>query len=121
MTKPNQIWKCEVCGNIVEVLHEGADSLVCCGQPIVLQEEHGISQEGKEKHVPVVDGENVKIGSVAHPMVDDHYIEWIEVQTDSGKIFRVNLKPGDEPSANFCEAGFKVVRAYCNKHGLWKI
>ncbi len=126
MTKINQIWKCEVCGNIIEILHEGADSLVCCKQPMVLQEEHGKSQEGKEKHVPIIEkdaeGIVVKIGSVLHPMDEEHYIEWIEISTEKGSSKKF-LKPGEEPVAKFpvkVDVSEISARAYCNLHGLWK-
>ena len=117
MTEILQVWKCEICGNIVEVVHEGADALVCCGQPMNLQEEK-IRDEGNEKHVPVIEGKIVKIGSVEHPMEEAHYIEWIEA-IDGEKSSKVFLKPGDKPEAEFC---FDVVgvKAYCNLHGLWK-
>ena len=118
MTSKNQIWKCEVCGNIIEVLHEGADSLVCCNQPMVLQEEHTEDPEKGEKHIPVIEGKKVKIGSIPHPMDEDHYIEWIEV-INKDKIPKKFLKPGDAPEAEFC-AEPTSARAYCNLHGLWK-
>lgn len=125
MTELNQIYKCEVCGNIVEVTHTGAGELVCCGQPMKLQEEK-TEDEGKEKHVPVIEekGEgkiNVKIGSVPHPMEEKHYIEWIEVICDLG-AFKYYLKPGDKPEVKFFLGDIKdyQVRAYCNVHGLWK-
>ncbi len=118
MTKRNQIWKCGVCGNIVEVLHEGADALVCCGQPMKLKEE---SSEGEyaEKHAPVIEENKVKVGSVEHPMEDTHYIEWIEATCEKGFKIKSYLKPGQKPEAEFC---FKPVsaRMYCNIHGLWK-
>lgn len=117
MTQKGQIWKCDVCGNVVEVLHEGADSLVCCGQPMRLFDEK-VSDEGNEKHVPVIDGKKVVVGSVEHPMEEEHYIEWIEA-SDGNRTSRVFLKPGDMPEVEFC---FEVVsaRIYCNIHGLWK-
>jgi len=123
MTEKLQIYKCKICGNIVEVLHEGAGELVCCGQPMVLREENAVDA-AKEKHVPVVEktagGVKVKVGSVAHPMEEKHYIEWIEIITD-GKAYRQFLKPGDVPEATFdIEAGDVTVREYCNLHGLWK-
>ena len=118
MTKINQIWKCEVCGNIVEILHEGADSLVCCKKPMVLQEEHGKEQEGKEKHVPIIEGNNVKVGSIPHPMEDKHYIEWIEAVGNNNEEGIVFLKPGQDPEAEFSFAPTSA-RAYCNMHGLW--
>ncbi len=119
MTKLNEIYKCEVCGNIVEMVHDGAGELVCCGQPMKLQVEKK-EDEGNEKHVPVYEsGEScgiVKVGSVPHPMEEDHYIEWIEVVSDE-KVVRKTLKPGEAPEKKFCLKG--KVRAYCNKHGLW--
>ena len=123
MTKRLQIYKCKVCGNIVEVLHEGAGELVCCGQPMTLREENTVDA-AKEKHVPVVEktagGVKVKVGSVAHPMEEKHYIEWIEIISD-GKAYRQFLKPGDAPEATFdIEAGDVTAREYCNLHGLWK-
>lgn len=122
MTTKTQIWKCNVCGNIVEVLHEGADSLVCCGQPMKLFEENTIDAS-KEKHVPVIEktkkGFLVKIGSIPHPMEEAHYIEWIEAVGKNGKRCRKFLKPRDKPEAEFC---FEVIEAreLCNLHGLWK-
>jgi len=119
MTKRGQIWKCNICGNIVEVLHEGADSLVCCGQPMNLMKENADDSASKEKHVPVIKGKKVLVGSVAHPMEEKHYIEWIEATGETEEIDKIFLKPGDKPEAEF---KFKVVsaRAYCNLHGLWK-
>lgn len=118
MTQKNQIWKCNICGNIIEVLHEGADSLVCCGQPMQLQSEN-TTDAAKEKHVPVIEGNKVRVGSVPHPMQPEHYIEWIEATSSSGETARIFLKPGDAPQAEFC---FQPVsaREYCNLHGLWK-
>ena len=117
MTSRGQVWKCNVCGNVIEVLHEGADALVCCGEPMVLQKENVV--DAVEKHVPVIFGNKVVVGSVEHPMEDSHYIEWIESFDDKGFGMKVFLKPGDKPIAEF---GFSVVsaRAYCNLHGLWK-
>lgn len=114
MTKQKQIYKCNVCGNIVEVLHSGQGQLVCCGQPMELQIEKEVD-EGKEKHIPVIEGGKIKVGEVPHPMEESHYIEWIEV--DNCKIF---LKPGDKPEAEFNVKENSSVRIYCNIHGLWK-
>lgn len=118
MTQLKQVYKCNVCGNIVEVVHSGAGQLVCCGQPMELQAEKEVD-EGKEKHVPVIErtvsGILVKVGAVAHPMEEGHYIEWIEANN-----CRVFLKPGDSPSAEFNISGDVLVRIYCNIHGLWK-
>lgn len=118
MTSQKQIWKCNICGNIIEVLHEGADALVCCGQPMVLQKENTVDAS-KEKHVPVIEGNKVKIGSIPHPMEETHYIEWIEATNEKGETSKVFLKPGDKPEAEFCFE-IKEARAYCNLHGLWK-
>ena len=123
MTKRLQIFKCEICGNIVEVLHTGIGELVCCGQPMVLQKEK-TEDEGNEKHVPVIErtekGIKVKVGTVTHPMEENHYIEWIEVISD-GRAYRKFLNPGDSPEADFAISHDKVkAREYCSVHGLWK-
>jgi superoxide reductase len=123
MTERLQIYKCEVCGNIVEVLHEGQGELVCCEQPMKLYVENTVDA-AREKHVPVMEktatGAKVKVGSVAHPMEEKHYIEWIEVIVD-GKAYRQFLKPGDEPEATFDVREEKITaREYCNLHGLWR-
>src|SRR3989344_3115966 len=121
MTQLNQIWKCEICGNIVEVVHSGADSLVCDEQPMKLFKEQTKKDEPKlgEKHVPVISGRKVKIGSVEHPMLAEHYIECIEAVSASGERARKFLRPGDKPETEFC---FNVVsaRELCNLHGFWK-
>lgn len=116
MTEPNQIYKCNICGNIVEVLHTGKGTLVCCGQNMELQQEQSTG-EYAEKHAPVIEGNKVKIGSVPHPMEEKHYIEWIEIFSN-GKVYRKYLKPGDKPEAEF-ELTPKKARMYCNIHGLW--
>jgi superoxide reductase len=118
-----QIYKCAVCGNIVEVLHGGAGELVCCGEPMKLYKENTVDA-AKEKHVPVIEkvpeGWKVKVGSVPHPMEDKHYIEWIELVVGN-KAYRQFLKPGDKPEATFCiDAKTVTAREYCNLHGLWK-
>ncbi|NIT37224.1 MAG: desulfoferrodoxin [candidate division Zixibacteria bacterium] len=123
MAERLQIYKCGVCGNIVEVVHGGAGELVCCGEPMKLYEEN-TTDAAVEKHVPVSEpaehGIKVMVGSVAHPMEEAHYIEWIEVVAD-GKAYREFLKPGDPPEATFCvDAEDVVLREYCNLHGLWK-
>jgi superoxide reductase len=117
------IYKCELCGHVVEVMHEADGQLVCCGQPMKLMIENTVDA-AKEKHVPVIEktaqGYKVSIGSVLHPMEEKHYIEWIELLAD-GKAYRAFLKPGDEPVAVFCiEATQVSAREYCNLHGLWK-
>jgi superoxide reductase len=123
MTQRLQVYKCEVCGNIVEVLHEGAGELVCCGQPMKLLVANTVDA-AQEKHVPVIEktagGVKVKVGSVAHPMEEKHYIEWIEIVAD-GKAYRQFLKPGDAPEATFNIMANKIeAREHCNIHGLWK-
>ena len=123
MTKQNEIYKCPMCGNIIEVLHTGAGALVCCGQPMDLIKENTVDA-AQEKHVPVLEktdaGYKVSVGSVAHPMEDKHWIEWIELVAGS-VVLRQDLKPGDAPEAVFCtDAAEVTARAYCNLHGLWK-
>ncbi len=122
MTGLLEIYKCEVCGNIVEMIHTGQGQLVCCGQPMKNFKENTVDA-AKEKHVPVkevVDGGlKVKVGSVAHPMEDKHFIEWIEIVAD-GKSYRQFLKPGEAPEAFFPVSGEFTAREYCNLHGLWK-
>ncbi len=123
MTELKQIYKCNICGNIVEVLHAGVGQLVCCGQPMELLKEK-TEDVGLEKHVPVIEKSNgkvkVKVGSVPHPMEDKHWIEWIELVAD-GKVYRKFLNPGDSPEADFeIEAENITAREYCNLHGLWK-
>ncbi|MBN1573379.1 MAG: desulfoferrodoxin [Deltaproteobacteria bacterium] len=124
MTERLQIYKCEVCGNIVEVLHEGVGELVCCKQPMKLYKENTVDA-AKEKHVPVSEktseGLLVKVGEVPHPMEEKHYIEWVEVIDDKGRAYRRFLKPGDSPEASFNISGSGLtVREYCNIHGLWR-
>jgi superoxide reductase len=124
MAEVMQVYKCNVCGNIVEVLHGGAGELVCCGEPMKLMTENTVDA-AKEKHVPVIektaDGWRVTVGAVAHPMEEKHYIEWIELIAD-GIVYRAVLKPGDKPEAEFKVKAAKVsAREYCNLHGLWKV
>jgi len=123
MTEVLQVYKCTVCGNVVEVLHAGRGKLVCCEQPMVMMDVKK-TEEGSEKHLPVIErtGNTIKIrvGSVPHPMEEKHYIEWIEV-IDDGCAHRKQLRPVDEPEAEFTVMADKVkVRAYCNVHGLWQ-
>ena len=123
MRKKMQVYKCNECGNIVEVLHGSAGTLSCCGKPMALIEENTVDA-AKEKHVPVVeagDGKiTVKVGSAPHPMEDAHHIEWVEVIEDD-MLKRVYLKPGEGPEAHFCcGTDAAIARAYCNLHGLWK-
>jgi len=123
MAEKLQIYKCMVCGNIVEVLTPAAGELVCCGQPM----ENLVAKtadQGKEKHVPIIEklesGVKVKVGSVPHPMEDNHYIEWIEILAD-GKTYRQFLNPGDAAEAVFnIQADEIAAREHCTVHGLWK-
>jgi len=131
MTEKNQIYKCNVCGNVVEILHAGAGELVCCNEPMVLLEEK-TKDEGQEKHLPVIeklpedvcrggDGYKIKVGEVDHPMEEEHFIEWIEIKAEDGKRGKKYLKPGDAPEAEFyTKKKILEIRAYCNIHGLWK-
>ena len=123
MTELMQVYKCEVCGNIVEMVHASKGELVCCGKPMKLMEENTVDA-AREKHVPVIEkaahGIKVKVGSAAHPMEEKHYIEWIQVIAD-GKVYRQFLKPGEAPEAEFCIDADKITaREYCNLHGHWK-
>ena len=118
-----QVYKCIVCGNIVEVLHGGPGELVCCGKPMKLFKENTVDA-AREKHVPVIEktdkGIRVKVGSVPHPMTPEHWIEWVELLAD-GKAYRQFLKPGEPPEAFFPVVAQKVsAREWCNLHGLWK-
>ena len=121
-----QVYKCDICGNIVEVMHAGKGVLACCNQPMKLMAENTV-EASLEKHVPVTektqDGVTVKVGSVPHPMDEKHYIEWIEIAIDGpdGAIQRQYLKPGQNPNASFIvEEGTVTAREYCSLHGLWK-
>ncbi|HNX96870.1 MAG TPA: desulfoferrodoxin [Candidatus Aminicenantes bacterium] len=123
MSERNQVYKCALCGQIVEVIHGGEGELVCCGQPMKPMVANTVDA-AKEKHVPVIertaDGVWVKVGSVAHPMEEKHYIEWIELVVD-GRFHRQYLNPGDKPEAFFPVKGTALAaREYCNLHGLWK-
>jgi len=123
MTQARQIYKCEICGNIVEVVHASGGILVCCGQPMTLKTEN-TQDAAVEKHVPVIEkiegGIRVLVGAVEHPMTVDHHIEFIEVHTEN-KVYRKYLKPGEKPVAEFkLEEEVLFVREYCNLHGLWK-
>lgn len=122
MTKIREIYRCPECGNIVEIVSGGAD-LACCGKPMRLMKEN-TTDAAKEKHVPVVEavegGYKVSVGSVEHPMQPEHYIQWIELLTDTD-VLRHELKPGEKPEATFkTDAKAVAAREYCNLHGLWK-
>lgn len=122
MTKVNEIYKCEVCGNTVEMVFSGMGQMICCGKPMNLMVEKETAETGTEKHKPVItmnQGIEIKVGSIPHPMEDAHHIEWIEIIDTKGKVTRKPLKPGEEPVGNFCIEDLTIARAYCNIHGLW--
>lgn len=123
MPKRLEVYKCQHCGNIIEVMVGGGANIVCCGEEMQLQAENTVDA-AKEKHVPVIEKGNgtitVKVGSVAHPMEEKHYIQWIELIAD-GTVYRQFLQPGQAPEATFCVTAENVTaREYCNLHGHWK-
>ena len=123
MSKRNEVYKCNLCGNIVEVVVEGGNTPTCCGETMQLLKEN-TTDGAKEKHVPVIEkidgGYRVSVGSVEHPMTAEHYIQWIELITEDG-VLRKYLKPEDKPVAEFkTDAENVYAREYCNLHGLWK-
>jgi len=123
MAERDQVYKCERCGNLINVVHGGAGKMVCCGEEMKLLEPNTVDA-AQEKHVPVIDktGNTVKVavGGVAHPMEAEHYIETISVLTDK-RLYRAYLSPGDKPEAVFViDEDVTSARAYCNIHGLWK-
>ncbi len=122
--KNAEVYKCEICGNIVMTIHEGAGTLVCCGQDMTLMTENTVDA-AFEKHIPVIaqDGDmvTVKVGETAHPMIEKHYIEWIELSVGTMRLYK-KLQADEQPEAVFCIAGLAgslQARAYCNLHGLW--
>lgn len=122
MTKLNEIYKCEKCGNIVEMVHGGPGALVCCGTEMLKMDEKTADMT-TEKHVPVItikeNEVHVFVGSTEHPMLENHFIEWIEVIADN-KVYRKHLTPGQKPEATFCIKASRITaREYCNVHGLW--
>ncbi len=123
MTKQKQVYRCSICGNIVEVMHPSDGILSCCGQPMDLLIENA-KDAALEKHVPVIDkidgGYKVTVGSVEHPMLQEHHIEWIELITEN-QVMRKYLHPGEKPVAVFMTDAMEVTaREYCNIHGHWK-
>jgi len=126
MTENKEVYRCNICGNIVEVLHLGTGKLICCENQMELlkEKEEGT---GSEKHLPVLEetdkGIKIKVGSLPHPMEDNHCIEWVEVIADN-KIYRKVFKPGDKPEAEFDIKPGDVeqieLREYCSIHGLWR-
>lgn len=127
MTSRNQIYKCEHCGIVVSVIQPGGGALVCCGTEMQLMEEKTAEQEGKEKHVPVVEVEGntvtVRVGSIPHPMEENHYIQLIQLLQNDKVIMGKSLNPGEEPKVVFCNIENTEnlsAREICNIHGLWK-
>jgi len=123
MISREQVYKCNICGNIIEILHAGGGELVCCGEPMELLREK-TADAALEKHVPVIEktasGTKVRVGQVSHPMEEKHFIEWVEILAD-GNVYRKFLKPGDKPEAEFKIDNKEVTaREYCSVHGLWK-
>ncbi len=125
MTKVRELYKCEVCGNVVEVVNEGAPALVCCEQDMKRLEAK-TEDKGNEKHVPVIsqegDGIIVQVGEIDHPMEGEHYIKFIEVMTED-KVLRAELEPGQKPEAyfNIEKSAVIAAREYCTIHGLWEV
>lgn len=115
-------YRCERCGNIVALIRNGGGALSCCGQAMTKLEPNS-TDAAQEKHVPAVTREDgklvVKVGSVPHPMIPEHSIQWIALETE-GKLRFAFLKPGEEPKATFCDTEHGTAYAYCNLHGLWK-
>jgi len=118
MVNRKEIYKCEICGNIVEIINGVDEEIFCCGLPMKLQEANSVDASN-EKHVPVIDGKKVIIGSVAHPMGEEHYIEWIEAIGKDGRISKKYLNPNEKPEVEFSFIPISA-RAYCNLHGLWQ-
>ena len=123
MTKRLQLYKCEICGNIVEIMHEGMPALVCCNQKMKLLKEN-TTDAALEKHVPFIEkiegGYKINVGEVEHPMTEDHYIEWIQLLTEN-EVYTKFLSPDEKPEAVFKTNAVKVTaREYCNLHGNWK-
>lgn len=126
MAKIKEIYKCFACGNVIEVFAGGDGELVCCGEPMKLMTENTVDA-AKEKHVPVIEkidgGYKVKVGSVEHPMTEDHYIQFIEFRCDCSNSCIKVLTPDDQPHAEFecsCKPESVSAREHCNIHGLWK-
>lgn len=120
----SKFYVCKVCGNLIEVVEEGGGTLVCCNQPMVELKANTV-EASFEKHIPVVEIQdgivNVKVGSIDHPMTEEHHISWIYLKYEGGSQ-RIKLNPGMKPEASFCICDAKSIEvyAYCNLHGLWK-
>ena len=125
IAKVGEVYKCEVCGNVVSIIEEGPGTLVCCNTDMILLEEQTIEKEGNEKHVPVVEIEGnkviVKVGNVEHPMEENHFIEMIQLLRNNKLVAEKRLFPNDKPKAEFFIENPDNIRAraLCNMHGLW--
>lgn len=120
MTKHLELYKCEICGNIVQIMHEGEGELICCGKPMTKLTPHTIEEEMNEKHVPVFIEDKVQVGSTPHPMVKEHYIEFIQCMTADKKYIQTKfLHPEHAPDMNLDKQDYTLAREYCNIHGLW--
>ncbi len=121
MTKKLELYRCEICGNIVQIMHEGMDALVCCGEPMNKIDSHGIEEEMKEKHVPAfLNEQEIQIGSEPHPMTPEHHIEFIQAMSEDKKhVYTKFLEITDEPKMKINNQ-YKKAREYCNIHGLWQ-
>ncbi len=119
-----KFYLCTHCGNLVEVVKEGGAPLMCCGQKMTALTPNTV-EASAEKHLPMVTAEdgavNVNVGSVNHPMIAEHHIMWVYLETDKGG-YRKNLTAGEDPNVTFCLQDEKAIAvyAYCNLHGLWK-
>ena len=120
MTNLLELYRCEICGNIVQVMQNGNGELVCCGKPMALLSPHNISEEKQEKHVPVIDGDKIKIGSEPHPMINEHYIQFIQAMSEDKKeIITKFLSPDQTPEMHTDTSKYHKAIEYCNIHGLW--
>lgn len=121
MTKHLELYKCETCGNIVQIMHEGAGEIICCGQPMTKLKQHLTEEEMHEKHIPVFIQDNkIQVGSTPHPMIKEHYIEFIQCMTNDHKyIITKFLEPEQKPEMELSKQEYNITREYCNIHGLW--
>ena len=121
MTNHLEFYRCEICGNIVQVMHTGAGELVCCGKPMTLLQPYTLADEKQEKHVPVFIENKIQVGSVLHPMLEEHHIEFIQAVSDDKKQFLTRfLDANDEPQITLGETQYTSATEYCNLHGLWQ-
>lgn len=123
MTQRLDLYRCSICGNIIQIMHEGVGELVCCNQPMEKLVPHQIDEEKKEKHVPVFLNEyEIQVGSEQHPMVEEHYIDFIQSFSHDKKHVETKfLDPNEEPKMKLCSnSEHNCAIEYCNIHGLWK-